>query len=249
LEGPNLRLDHLRLAVPDADAATAALEGLGFAVRAPTGVAWRAVVFAFEHLELVPAPDHGLMAVGVGDVRDRPAANDAAPPTRRIDGEPPITFAERDLGVAGLPVVHARTLTAEALRPVSALRHPNRALALVGATLVVPDPAAVAVALAPVLGDARITRTDAVVAVHLGVTTLLLAAPSDAELLHPDLPDDVEEGATAPRVVSLAIGVADTERAASVLAERGRTVRRRPDGSLGVAVPALGLSLEFRTTA
>jgi hypothetical protein len=129
------------------------------------------------------------------------------------------------------------------------LRHPNGALGLAGATCVVADPEAAAGTLAGLLGEAALTRTDAIVAVRLGETTLLLASASDAELLHPDLTCALDDPVPAARIVAIALAVADPERTAAVLAERGCDVRRRPDGSLGTAAPALGLALEFRTAA
>jgi hypothetical protein len=252
LEGPDVRFDHLRVGVADVAAAAAALEGLGFA-RVPDGPAdWCGVAFAFQHLEFEPAPTARLAGIGLSHRGDRPAANEPAPATRILEGAARLAFAEEDLAVAGLPVRRSRLLTPDALRPPAALRHPNRALGLVGATVIVPDATAAARALAPVLGEAGTTRTDTLLAVHLERVTLLFTAGRDVDLLHADLPFDPEaevEAQAGPRVAALTIAVGDGDRTAAVLAAHGHDPRRRPDGSLGLAVPALGLALEFRTAA
>ena len=242
-----MRLDRLRLEVPDLDAAEAALKTSGFAT-VPLGAAgWRGVVFPFEHLEFTAAAAPGLVALGLAGDAERPAANDAAPATREVVGTARLAFAEEPVAAGELPLVRSRTLTPEALRPPAALRHPNGARGLVGATCVVAEPEPVARALADLSGDAALTRTDAIVAVRFARTTLLLASASDVELLHPDLTCDLEEPVPAPRVVALAIEVADTARTAEVLRAAGQPVQPRADGSLGTAAPALGLALEFRT--
>jgi hypothetical protein len=249
LEPLRTRLDRLRLRVPDLDAAEAALASLGFATVPLGAAAWRGVAFAFEHLEFEPGATPALAAVGLVDTTERAAANDAAPATREVTGDHRLAFAETPLAAGELPLVRARTLTPETLRPAAALRHPNGALALTGATCVVAEPEPVARALADLFGDAAITRTDAIVAFRQAGATLLLASASDAELLHPDLPCTLDDPVEAPRLVALAIAVGDTARTAETLTARGRSVRRRADGSLGTAAPALGLSLEFHATA
>ncbi len=241
-----MRLDRLRVEVPDLDAAEAALERTGFAMIPLGAPGWRGVAFPFEHLEFETAAAPGLAAIGLAREAERAAANDAAPATREVVGTARLAFAEEALEAAGLPLVLSRTLTPDTLRPPAALRHPNGALALVGATCVVADPERVARALGELLGDAAITRTDAIFALRLARTTLLVASASDAELLHPDLTCTLADPVPAARLVAVAIEVEDTERTAEVLEARGQTVRRRPDGSLGAAAPALGLALEFR---
>jgi hypothetical protein len=246
LEPQRVRLDRLRLDVPDLDAADAALERLGFAT-VPLGASgWRGVALPFEHLELEAAAAPGLAAIGLVREPERAAANDAAPATREVVGTARLAFAEEALDAAGLPLVLSRTLTPETLRPPAALRHPNGALGLVGATCVVADPERAARALGALLGEAAITRTDAIFALRLARTTLLVASASDAELLHPDLTCALDDPVPAPRVVAVAIEVADTERTAEAMQARGQAVQRRPDGSLGAAAPALGLAFEFR---
>jgi hypothetical protein len=247
LEPLHVRLDRLRLQVADLGAAEAALECLGFAP-VPLGASgWHGVAFPFEHLEFEAAAAPGLAAIGLVRESEPAAANDAAAATREVVGDARLAFAEEPLEAGGLPLVLSRTLTPDTLRPPAALRHPNGAVALVGATCVVADPEAVARALGERLGDAAITRTDAIFALRLAHTTLLVASASDAELLHPDLTCTLEDPMAAARIVALAIAVADTARTAEALEARGETVRRRPDGSLGAAAPALGLSLEFRS--
>jgi len=246
LEGPGVRFDHLRVGVADVAAARSALERLGFApVPAETGD-WCGVAFPFHHLEFEPAAQAGHAAVGLCDRDDHPAANEPAPATRVVEAAERLAFAEEDLAVAGLTVRRSRLLTPDGLRPPAALRHPNRALGLVGATLIVPDATAAARALAPVLGEAGTTRTDTLLAVHLGPVTLLFTAGADVDLLHADLPFD-PAAVTAPRVASLTVAVGDIERTAALLTEHDVAVRRRPDGSLGLADTDLGLALEFRT--
>jgi len=249
LEPLRARLDRLRLRVPDLDAAGAALDHLGFATVPLGATAWRGVAFAFEHLEFEPAATPALAAVGLVDTAERAAANDAAPATREIIGDARLAFAETPLAAGELPLVRARTLTPETLRPAAALRHPNGALALTGATCVVADPEPVAHALADLFGEAAITRTDTIVAFRQAGATLLLASASDAELLHPDLTCTLDDPVPAPRIVAIAIAVADTTHTAETLTSRGQPVRRRADGSLGTAAAALGLSLEFHPAA
>jgi hypothetical protein len=249
LEPLRTRLDRLRLGVPDLDAATAALDRLGFATVPLGATGWRGVAFPFEHLEFEPATTPALAAVGVVDTSEHAAANDAAPATREVTGSARLAFAETPLAAGELPLVRARTLTPETLRPAAALRHPNGALALTGATCVVAEPEAVAQALAGLFGEAAITRTDAVVAFRQAGATLLLASARDVELLHPDLTCTLDDPVPAPRIVALALAVADPARTAETLTARGRPVRRRADGSLGTAAPALGLSLEFHAAA
>lgn len=241
-----MRLDRLRLEVPDLDAADAALERLGFATVPLDAPAWCGVAFPFEHLEFEAAATPGLGAIGLAGDAERSAANDAAPATREVVGTARLAFAEEALDAAGLPLVRSRTLTPETLRPPAALRHPNGALGLVGATCVVAEPERVARALAAVAGEAAVTRTDAIFALRFARTTLLVASARDAELLHPDLTCALDDPVAAPRIVAVAIEVADTARAAEAMAARGQPVQRRPDGSLGAAAPALGLAFEFR---
>ena len=241
-----MRLDRLRLEVPDLAAATTALERLGFATVPLDASGWCGVAFPFEHLEFEAAAAPGLGAIGLAPERERAAANDAAPATREVVGTARLAFAEEALDAPGLPLVRSRTLTPETLRPPAALRHPNGALALVGATCVVAEPERVARALGRFVGEAAITRTDSIFALRLARTTLLLTSAADAELLHPDLTSALDDPVAAARVVAVAIEVADTARTADALAARGQAVRRRPDGSLGATAPALGLALEFR---
>ena len=239
-------LDRLRLNVVDLAAAEAALDRAGFATVPLEAPGWLGVVLPFAHLEFEAAEALGIAALGVVVEAEHPAANDAAAPTREVVGTARLAFAEAPIGAGELPLVRSRTLTPEALRPPAALRHTNGALAFVGATCVVADPEAVARDLALLCGQDVLTRTDGIVAARLGGATLLVAAASDAELLHPDLTDPPAEPVAGPRVVALAFEVADVERTATTLAERGQPVRRRADGSLGTTLPALGVAVEFR---
>jgi catechol 2,3-dioxygenase-like lactoylglutathione lyase family enzyme len=148
---------------------------------------------------------------------------------------------------AGMGLFALQHLTPEPMRRPAWLSHPNGALAIRSCTFAVSDTGPAAGALARLFGSAAITATDNVVAAHTGHGVILLAPPEDAMLMHPlaELPDRVPE----PRLVALAVTVADPERAAAFLRLQDVPFERAPNGG-DVLVPpeaAHGVALELST--
>ena len=246
MDGPASGLDHLRVRVADPAAACRALTRAGFAA-SELDVGHAAVIFLRDHLEIgrgdVAAAELEMLALADAPLPDREPTH-----IRQLGA---VRFAETDLGGApALPLAASRALTPANLRTPAALRHANGAVGIAGLTIVTRAPAAAASSLPGVLGSDALTRTDGIVAARIGAATLLLATWDDAEALHPDLVVDPETvGSDAPLAVALSIEVARLDRTVAVLEAGELPFRRRPDGSLGLKLAALGLSLEFRETA
>lgn len=98
------------------------------------------------------------------------------------------------------------------------LAHPNTARAIVGVTVLVEDPPALAPVYERLLGDGSTTLTDDTLAVHTGGAAIVFARADDLSLLHPeiDFPDR-----PPPRLVALRIAVADRGAALQALAAGG----------------------------
>ncbi len=152
-----------------------------------------------------------------------------------------VTPDPRELGDLVLFACHH--LTPGLLRRPEWLRHGNGARALRSCTVLAADPAPLVEVLTRLLGAAARSETDGIVTFHTGGAPILLAPPEDALLLHPTL-GELELGAE-PRLAAVSLEVADPERTAAFLQERGLPVRRIPDGCGLPPAAGRGLVLEF----
>jgi catechol 2,3-dioxygenase-like lactoylglutathione lyase family enzyme len=145
---------------------------------------------------------------------------------------------------AGINLFALEHLTPEPMRRPAWLLHPNGAQAIRSCTIAATDTGPAAAALRRLFGPAAITETDNVIAAHTGRGVLLLAPPEDAQLMHPlaDVPDHLPE----PRLVAMAISIADPERAAAFLRLQGVKFGRDPSGAVLVSPgEAHGVALEL----
>ncbi len=147
----------------------------------------------------------------------------------------------RELG--GLLLFACHHLTPHLLRRPEWLRHANGARALRSCTVLAADPEPLVGALTRLLGRAARSETDQVTTFQTGGAPILIAPPEDALLLHPTLGDAPPPG--DPRLVAASLEVADPERTASFLRERGFPVRRIADGFALPPAAGRGLVLEF----
>ncbi|WGF86487.1 VOC family protein [Marinivivus vitaminiproducens] len=131
-----------------------------------------------------------------------------------------------------------------AVRRPEWLGHANGASGIAAATLVCPDPAALADGFERLLGAHAITTTDDTMAVHTGHGTVIVVTPDDLELLYPHmtLAGEVDR----PRLIGLALVADDPEATASYLTEQGIPLTRGVGGTVNVAGDqACGVNLEF----
>jgi hypothetical protein len=146
--------------------------------------------------------------------------------------------------LAGVSLFASQHLTPELLRRPAWTRHPNGALALVGCTVVAPDPARVADAMARAFGSSALTRTDRVTAVQTGTAVILVTSEDDAAQLHPGF--DIEPPGAAPLLQAMAVMVDDPDRAAAFLKLQGVAHRRDAAGAVLVRPEdATGVRLEL----
>ncbi len=124
------------------------------------------------------------------------------------------------------------------------LDHANGARALTGITTVVPDPPVLADAYAKLLGAGMVTLTDDVLTVRTGPTTLIFAAPEDAERLYPDLEDAISDETAL--TVAMTIAVDDIDRLSSLLDANAVPYSREVNRAITIAPEdACGALLEF----
>ncbi|MGQ0664663.1 MAG: VOC family protein [Pseudomonadota bacterium] len=144
----------------------------------------------------------------------------------------------------GLAAFVCQHLTPDLIRRREWLVHANGAVALLGLTAMVDDPASLAPAYELLCGAGSATLTDETLAVRMGRQQLLFAKPRDLALLYPG----IETTATPPPwLAAMTIGVARIEATTRWFEDRGIAFAAEPAGSLIVCpAEACGAVVEFR---
>jgi catechol 2,3-dioxygenase-like lactoylglutathione lyase family enzyme len=134
-------------------------------------------------------------------------------------------------------------LTPEFLRRPEWLDHPNGAIGLAGATVIVDDPAALVGRYERLFGPARVNTTDDIVSVHAGRHRLVFCTADDFAAMNPEL--DLPDG-TPPFMAMMSIRVRDLQQTADCLAS-WQVDHEEPAGDrvLVPASEASGAILEF----
>ncbi|MBL8835899.1 MAG: VOC family protein [Alphaproteobacteria bacterium] len=129
------------------------------------------------------------------------------------------------------------------LRRADWLAHRNTARGIVGVTVVVDDPPAMAPVYERLLGDGSTTLTDDTLAVHTGGAAIVFARVDDLSLLHPEV--DIPDRAM-PRLVALRIAIEDRGAALEALAAGGvEPAGLRRDAIVVAPEDACGVVLEL----
>ncbi|CAA7619803.1 conserved hypothetical protein [Candidatus Terasakiella magnetica] len=265
-------LDHVIIAVSDLEATVAVFRSLGFTPmprgeHPQWGTANACLMFGRDYVELLAAQGpgeaaervraftaarrNGLMAVALGS---RDAAHDAqrlglAAPSalsRSVEGQTAhfAIAALPDGSTPGMASFLCQHLTPELLRPSGSTDHANGALSLVSVTAVVEEPLAQMAAWDRMIGPAAATATDDTVTVHTPNGMVFLCRPEDLGQLHPEA--DEEAPPPPPALVALSLRVADTDRAARLLAANRIGFSRDGEGNIRIpAEEACGVFLEL----
>ncbi len=163
---------------------------------------------------------------------------DPASLSRRLEtprGTATLMFSEALLPAEATPGVRSRLvqhITAERERFPEWLAHPNGAFGIAAVTAIVEDPAALTSSWDRVFGPHSAVLTDATVTVHTGRGLVFLTNPDDLTQLHPDA--ELDELPPPPALVALALQVADTGRAAELLARNGVEFSRDSEGTIRI---------------
>ena len=143
----------------------------------------------------------------------------------------------------GLSTFVVQHLTPELLRRPEWLAHPNGAIGLAGATVVVDDTAPLLAAYEKLLGPTRVNTTDDVLTVHAGRHRIVFCTADDFAAMTPELElADVQP----PFMASMAMRVRDLGETADCLAS-WQIDHEGPEGGriLVPADEANGAILEF----
>lgn len=144
----------------------------------------------------------------------------------------------------GIPSRLVQHITAERERHPEWLDHPNGAIGIASVTAIVDEPGELIPAWDLVFGPHSATPTDNTVTVHTGRGLIFLSRPDDLTQLHPEA--ELEEPPPAPALVALALQVADTDRAASILKANGIQFSRDAEGTIRIPPSeACGIFLEM----
>ncbi|NFV80750.1 VOC family protein [Magnetospirillum aberrantis] len=160
-----------------------------------------------------------------------------------------LMFSEMPLppvATPGIPTRVVQHITAERERHPQWLDHPNTACGIAAATAIVEEPPALTPAWDVLFGPHSAVLTDDTVTVHTGGGLIYLTRPDELTQLHPEA--ELDELPPSPALVALAIRVADTDRAAQVLKDKGvdfsrdreGTVRIPPSEACGVFIEMVG---------
>lgn len=163
---------------------------------------------------------------------------DPASLSRKLDtpkGTATLMFSEALLPADATPGIRSRLvqhITAERERFPEWLSHPNGAFGIAAVTAIVDEPAALTASWDKVFGPHASVVTDSTVTIHTGRGLVFLSPPEDVTQLHPEA--ELDELPHPPALVALSLQVADTGRAAELLARNGIAFSRDREGTIRI---------------
>ncbi|OAN44474.1 VOC family protein [Magnetospirillum moscoviense] len=201
-----------------------------------------------ESLRAYTAQHEGLIGIAIGSDNGAAAIEslrragldvpDPASLSRKLEtpkGTATLMFSETLLPAEATPGVRSRLvqhITAERERFPEWMAHPNGAFGIAAITAIIDEPAALTASWDKVFGPHSSVLTDTTVTVHTGRGLVFLTPPDDVTQLHPEA--ELDELPPAPALVALALQVADTGRAAELLARNKVSFSRDSEGTIRI---------------